>query len=118
MTSRYLTKTKSAFEKYASLINGDEGEYLMDTSFEVSKSEYGIARKSEHYSLGTRNTYYLATRLALLDALYENSSLFLILDDPFISFDDARTKRALSVLKALAAQRQIIYFTCSESRMI
>ncbi len=118
MTARYLTKTKAAFEKYASLIGGDDGEYIMDTSFEISKSEHGAARKSDHYSLGTRNTHYLATRLALIDALYESATPFLILDDPFISFDDARAKRALSVLKKLSAHRQIIYFTCSESRTI
>ncbi len=118
MTSRYLTKAKESFEKYIRLISEESAEYMLDTSFEVAKSEFGAARKSELYSLGVRNTQYLATRLALIDALYENETPFLIFDDPFVSFDDERTKRAISVLKKLSETRQIIYFTCSSSRNI
>ena len=118
MTSRYLTKAKASFEKYIKLISDESSEYMLDTSFEVSKSEFGAARKSELFSLGVRNMQYLATRLALTDALYENEAPFLIFDDPFVSFDDERTKNAISVLKKLSETRQIIYLTCSSSRKI
>lgn len=118
MTSRYLTKAKDSFERYIKLISDESSEYMLDTSFEVSKSEFGAARKSELFSLGVRNMQYLATRLALTDALYENEAPFLIFDDPFVSFDDERTKNAISVLKKLSETRQIIYLTCSSSRKI
>lgn len=118
MTSRYLGKAKAAFDKYIGQFSEESSEYIIDTSFEISKSEYGTARKSEAYSLGVRNMHYLATRLAIIDALYENEAPFLVLDDPFVSFDDKRTARAAAVLNELAKNRQIIYFTCSQSRKI
>ena len=118
MTSRYLGKAKAAFDKYISLFTEESSDYILDTSFEISKSEYGTARKSETYSLGVRNMQYLATRLAITDALYENEAPFLIFDDPFVSFDDKRTARAVAILKELSKKRQIIYFTCSASRKI
>jgi uncharacterized protein YhaN len=118
MTSKYLGGAKRAFLEYMKLIDDTEGEYMLSTDFEVSKTEYGAARSSEEFSLGTRSLQYLATRLALTDALFEGEAPFLIFDDPFISFDDAHTKRAAEVLRRIAEQRQIIYFTCSESRKI
>lgn len=118
MTARYLNKAKESFDKYVRLFSSENAEYIIDTSFEVSKSEYGAARKSDSFSLGIRNMQYLATRLALIDALYENEEPFLIFDDPFVSFDDERTARAAELLKKLSKNRQIIYFTCSSSRKI
>ena len=37
----------------------------------------------------------------------------LILDDPFVTFDDARATRAVELLKRLTADFQVIYLTCS-----
>ncbi|MGE4548036.1 MAG: ATP-binding protein [Intestinibacillus sp.] len=36
----------------------------------------------------------------------------LILDDPFVTFDDRRAARAMELLRRLAAERQIIVLTC------
>ena len=36
------------------------------------------------------------------------------MDDPFVSLDDARATRALSLLKAIAADFQVIYMTTSD----
>ncbi len=116
MTSRYLGKTKEGFEKYSSLIGGDEGSFDMDTSFAVSKTEGAKTHAAEAYSRGTRDLYAIAVRFALIDSLYEEEAPFVILDDPFISLDDKRGKAALDLVKDLAKDRQIIYFTCSESR--
>lgn len=116
LTAKYLEKTKSAFTKYMALIDKSDGEYMLNTSFEITKSEYGSAKASENYSLGTRNIHYLATRLALIDALFENEKPFLIFDDPFMSLDDRHLPAALEILKRLSETYQVIYFTCSRSR--
>ena len=117
MTSRYLGKTSAAFKKYAEIIGGDPGEELqMDASFGTSRLEGGATHSTEAYSRGTRELYRLATRLSLIDSLYENEEPFIMLDDPFISFDDKRTDAALRLLSAIAKRKQIIYFTCSKSR--
>ena len=88
----------------------------MDSRFGVSKLERGVTHPSEAYSRGQRDMYRLAARLSLVDSLYENESPFIILDDPFISFDDERVNDALKLLAAIARDKQILYFTCSSSR--
>ena len=118
ITSKYLGKTKSRFEEYSSLITGTAGEYTLSTSFELTKTERGEAHGIESYSRGTRDLYALGLRLALADALYENESPFIILDDPFIALDDARLEKAKATLKALGKTKQILYFTCTKARAI
>lgn len=116
MTAKYLDKTRRGFEKYVTLIDEECGEFTMDTTFTVSKTELGKSRQAEAYSRGTRDLHSLAVRLSLIDALYEDSLPPLILDDPFIAFDDRHIEKAVAVLKKLSDKRQIFYFTCSKSR--
>ncbi len=116
MTAKYLDKTRQGFKKYVTLIDDECGEFTMDTSFTVSKTDLGKTRQAEAYSRGTRDLHSLAVRLSLIDALYEDELPPLILDDPFIAFDDKHIDRAVSVMKKLSDKRQIFYFTCSKSR--
>ncbi len=118
ITSKYLGKTKEKFLEYSKLIAGVDGEYTLNTSFELAKTERGESHGIEAYSRGTRDLYSLGLRLALIDALYEKESPFIILDDPFIALDDAKLERAKATLKALGKTKQILYFTCSKSREI
>ena len=118
ITSKYLGRTKEKFIEYSALIAGVEGEYTLSTSFELGKTERGESHGIESYSRGTRDLYSLGLRLALVDALYENESPFIILDDPFIALDDTKLERAKATLKALGKSRQILYFTCSKNREI
>lgn len=117
LTSKYLSKTKTAFDRYIDIIGKESEElFTMNTSFEVMKNERGTLRDTEAYSRGTRDLYALAARLALVDSLYEDESPFIILDDPFAHFDDGKLENALSLLRLISNQRQIIYITCAESR--
>jgi len=118
MTAKYLDGTRAGFEKYLSLIDDSNGEFTMDTQFTVTKRDLGKSRSEEAYSRGTRDLHALAIRLSLIDALYEDELPPLILDDPFIGFDDTHTEKAISVLKKLGNKRQILYFTCSRARRI
>lgn len=118
MSSRYIGKTRERFIHYASLISGEEGEYFVDTDFTVKKNERGEARSEASFSRGTKDLFSIAMRLALVDSLYDGELPFLILDDPFISLDDRRRKRAMGLISAIAGERQIIYLTCSESRAV
>lgn len=119
LTSRYLAKTKGAFDSYVELIAKETGEdFTMDTSFVIKKNDKGQLRSVENYSRGTRELYALAERLALVDSLYENERPFLILDDPFAYFDDTRLATVRELIKKLSARWQIIYLTCTESRNI
>lgn len=116
MTAKYLDKTRQGFAKYVTLIDDECGEFTMDTSFTITKTDLGKSRQAESYSRGTRDLHSLAIRLSLVDALYGENTPPLILDDPFIAFDDGHVEKAISVIRRLALQRQIIYFTCSKAR--
>lgn len=118
MTARYLDSTRRGFEKYMNIIDDTSDEYGIDTSFSVMKSDAGALRQSDMYSKGTRDLFAIAIRLSLIDALYEGDTPPIILDDPFSAFDDKRCSRALSLIKRLGKDRQIIYLTCTSSRCI
>ncbi len=118
MTVKYTGRTHERFSHYVGLISGEEGEYRLDTNFEITRIERGAARGESAYSRGTKDLYSLAMRLALTDSLYDGELPFLVLDDPFISLDDEKCERAKRVLRSIAGERQILYFTCAESRAI
>jgi len=118
MTSKYIGGTRERFMKYESLIGEEAGEYAIDTDFVITKNDRGGTRQMESYSRGTRDLHAFALRLALIDSLYEGNCPLIILDDPFASFDDKRLAGAKSMIKALAREKQIIYFTCTKERAI
>nr|MBE6545051.1 hypothetical protein [Oscillospiraceae bacterium] len=119
MTARYLGKTMAGFLKYAEIIGGISGEsFEMNTDFGITKQEGASTRSLEAYSRGTRDLFNLASRLALVDSLYEKEKPFIILDDPFTAFDDKKIDAALKLLREFSKERQIIYFTCSKARSI
>ena len=117
MCSKYLGKASSAFQKYTKLLGCGDG-YSLDRSFRISKTEGGRTRENEYYSRGTKDMHSLALHLALCESLYGGNMPPLILDDPFISFDDSRLSSAKDMLRKLAKEEQIIYFTCSSHRML
>lgn len=120
MTAKYLGKTRAGFEKYRALIDGEdsEREFTLDTSFALTVTEGGATHQHGAYSKGTRELYALATRLALSDSLYDGELPPLILDDPFASLDDRRLAMAQRLVRDLATDRQIIYFSCQKSRNV
>lgn len=117
LNSKYLGGTRAAFVGYLDMIANDAGEYSVDTTFSVSRTERGALKTSESYSRGTRDLWALALRLALIDSLYEKESPFIMLDDPFSSFDDEKALAAMRLIKKIAEKRQVIYITCAQSRV-
>ena len=65
-------------------------------------------------SQGTLDVVYLAARLGLVRLVTGDRRPPLILDDPFVTLDDARAPRALELLRELAADFQVIYLTTSD----
>ena len=65
-------------------------------------------------SQGTLDVVYLAARLGLVRLVTGDRRPPLILDDPFVTLDDARASRALELLRELAADFQVIYLTTSD----
>ncbi len=64
-------------------------------------------------STGTREQAYLALRLAIVDHLDDgHEPLPLILDEVFANWDPPRRGRALDLLVAISASRQVFLLTC------
>jgi DNA repair exonuclease SbcCD ATPase subunit len=65
-------------------------------------------------SQGTLDLVYLTARLGLVRLVTGDRRPPLVFDDPFVTFDDERAGRALSLLKRIADDFQIIYLTTSD----
>lgn len=63
-----------------------------------------------YLSKGTVDQIYLAVRLAVCDLCLPDAPL--VLDEALAAFDDTRAKQAVELLQELAAQRQILLFSC------
>jgi uncharacterized protein YhaN len=80
----------------------------------IHDSKPGEAITPEELSQGTRDQLYLAARLALCDLVFRGARPPLLMDDPFVKFDPRRRDAAMTLCKELAAERQIILFTCHD----
>jgi uncharacterized protein YhaN len=65
-------------------------------------------------SKGTLDQVFLAARIGLVRLVTAGRRPPLILDDPFVTFDDRRAARAAALLRELSADFQVIYLTCSD----
>ncbi len=119
LTTKYLGKTRELFNNYITLMTGENAdEFTLSVDFAVNRTEGASTHDSIAYSLGTREIYAIASRLALANSLYGGDAPFIILDDPFCHLDDTRCAEALKLLSKLALTKQIIYLTCSKSRTV
>jgi DNA repair exonuclease SbcCD ATPase subunit len=64
-------------------------------------------------SQGTLDQLFLTARLGLVRLVTQGRRPPLILDDPFVTFDDGRAARATRLLRELSSDFQVIYLTCS-----
>ena len=64
-------------------------------------------------SKGTVDQIFLAARVGLVRLVTQGRRPPLILDDPFVTFDDARASRAAILLRELSSDFQVIYLACS-----
>ncbi|WP_342536198.1 AAA family ATPase [Sporosarcina sp. FSL K6-3508] len=65
-------------------------------------------------SQATKEQAYLSLRLALASALSDRAPFPIIMDDPFVHFDNERLSRMIEIIKELQPSHQFLYFTCHE----
>lgn len=80
-----------------------------------SKIDSDIPRESDFFSGGTIDQLYLSVRLSLIDMLFKEKSCSLILDQPFLQYDDTRKNNTLELLENLQNNRQILLFTSDKN---
>jgi uncharacterized protein YhaN len=80
---------------------------------EVWAPERGDWVPAARLSKGTIDQIYLAARIGLVRLVTQGRRPPLILDDPFVTFDDTRAARAALLLRELSSDFQVIYLACS-----
>ncbi|MBS5969120.1 MAG: AAA family ATPase [Clostridium perfringens] len=98
----------------------------------VTKGAYKDLRVSEDYNLvvkdtksnkimdasylssGTYDQIYLALRLGIIDIIFEDKKVPIILDESFTQYDDNRLKTMLDIIYKRVYKNQIILFTCQK----
>lgn len=114
----YLPKMQAAFDEYFELFKRDDSpECHVGADLALSYNEDGKTREAMFESSGRRDVAELCARLSLADALFENKGAFVIMDDPFVNLDDKNVKTAIDSLRECSENFEIIYLTCSASRM-
>ena len=99
---------------YFSRLTGEKYESLTlnrDMEGEAARSGDILPHSALYLSRGTLDQLYLAVRLAVCElCLPEKPPV--VLDDAFTAFDDERLKLAMDLVRELAAQQQLLLFTC------
>lgn len=117
LKNKYSNPIKENFGKYAEIIEKSIGEkFVLDDDYNVYFEAAGQRQSYKHLSHGQRSMLAFCFRMALIDSIYPKEKPFVILDDPFMSLDKDNMAKMSSVVKAVAKDRQIIYFCCHESR--
>jgi hypothetical protein len=80
---------------------------------QVWAPERGDWVQASQLSKGTIDQVFLAARIGLVRLVTQNRRPPLILDDPFVTFDDTRAARAALLLRELSSDFQVIYLACS-----
>lgn len=103
--------------EYLSILSGRRYErlHVEKDSLQVKVWSNGagdwVLPEEPHLSRGTVDLVYLSARLALVDVLAEGKHPPLLLDDPFVTFDERRRAAAARLLRELSHTYQIFLFT-------
>lgn len=111
-------ETHTYFSKFLDALGTQNAEdFRLDDGFRVQLLSGGAYHSARLLSRGGKDTVTLSRALALREALPSEARAPLLLDDPFLSYDDGRVEQAMAALAALGKKQQVIYLTCSHSRM-
>ncbi len=119
LKDKYVQPIKDGFCGYAEAIERALGEKVsMDENFRITFERNGVSRHDRHLSAGQRAVADFCFRLALVDNMYETELPFIVLDDPFVKLDEEHFRSVAKVLRSISEDKQLVYFTCHESRRI
>lgn len=119
LKDKYVKPVKDSFMRYSQSLEKVIGEkIIINADFELRYESDGAEHSDEHLSSGQRSLCALCFRLALIDNMYPSQKPFIILDDPFMSLDEEHLSKAKELLRDLAKNMQLIYFTCHSSRTV
>lgn len=117
LEKKYMDPMQAGFSKYVKLLD-DSVKFDITSDISVIIKNSGVNYSEEYFSAGYKDLANFCSRLALVDALFKNEKPTLLIDDPFVNLDSKKTKNALTLVKNIAKEKQVIYFTCHDSRVL
>ncbi|KAA0944339.1 AAA family ATPase [Sporosarcina sp. ANT_H38] len=114
LKEKKLPEVLEAAEKLFCELTGGNYESLSVTEtghFEVL-AKNGMRYPIVELSQATKEQAYIALRFALAASIESTAPFPLMLDDPFVHFDEERLSRMIELLDNLQNKHQFIYFTC------
>ena len=118
--ARYLGGVESVCARYARVLGNEalSKRLRLLSNGEMVLEENGVFKGSEYYSTGAQDFLDFCVRLALAETLFTREPPVLILDDPFVNFDDEKTESAKRLVQELSNRYQVLYFTCKTERVL
>lgn len=113
LSAKISPKITELAQQYMSYLTNDTyKEVKLDSSLRAKcASDDGTLLDALRLSSGTRDQLYFALRLAVCQVLTSKESVPIILDDPFVTWDNKRSEKGLRLLQSLSSERQIILLT-------
>ena len=99
------------------LTNGRYSRVKIDPglNFQIySEEKKDWVKPDDYLSSGTIDQIYFVARIAILSLICKDKKPPIILDDPFVTFDEERKDGVLKILNKLSKEFQIILLTCHE----
>ena len=113
--SPYLNEAIGNF--VGAITGGKYNDVMADDNLRLNIQPPDMAEKviPEQLSSGTADQVYFALRLATVTLVEKDGETMpLFLDEPFVQYDEERTKNALFLLNKESDKGQIILFTCKK----
>lgn len=117
LSARISPQITELAQQYLAYLTSDSyKEIKLDSSLRARcAGDDGTLLDALRLSSGTRDQLYFALRLAVCQVLSHQESIPLLLDDPFLTWDNKRMERGLRLLQTLSKDRQIILLTCRQT---
>ena len=117
LTGRVSPQINQLAEEYLRILTADRYTAMqLYTDFEATcrRDNSAVEMDRLRLSTGTRDQLYLALRLAVCKVLLDqgDETVPIVLDDPFVNYDDRRAACGMKLLREIARERQVILLTC------
>ncbi|MEI2663628.1 ATP-binding protein [Rossellomorea sp. LJF3] len=86
--------------------------FLLDDEMIKVERMDGTTFHAIELSQGTKEQLFISIRFALIQSMGDKYPLPVLIDDGVVNFDLARTKAFLSLLRKVARDHQVLFFTC------
>lgn len=94
-------------------INNSNAEIMLNDNYEMIVNRNNTLFRGEYLSNGAYDQLYLSLRIAFINLIFEDNQYFLLLDDPFVQYDQSRRESAIKLLNN-KINAQTIIFTCQQ----